>query len=536
MDPTRTITAPPDGVPTAPYRPADPGEAMQIAPAAGTDMRADAELGPLLRKRLRAVGGFLSLIHLFFAVTSGLFLVNDPHRTREMLVAYASVPLVTGAILATTAVVWSGASLNLTQLRAAELAYVGVLLAHQAFGFLWAAATLVPTAPDPGAVFSYVRVLYDLNSFVVVVGYGVMIPNTGRRCARVVGMLAIVPLAVHLLPMLAGDSIRDRGPIFLQGVVLSVLYMAAAAAIAIYGSHRIETLRRQASAARRLGQYVLREKLGGGGMGEVYRAEHALLRRPAAIKLIRPERAGDPATLARFEREVQATATLTHPNTVQVYDYGRAEDGTFYYVMEYLPGVTLDGLVARDGPLPPGRAVRLLRQLCGALREAHGIGLVHRDIKPGNVMVCDRGGVPDTVKLLDFGLVRPAVAAADERLTQEGAVFGTPAYLSPEQAGGHAEPDTRSDVYSLGALAYFLLTGRPPFADRSAVKMLAAHLYETPTPPSAHRAEVPAELDAVVLRCLEKKPGDRCQTVDELDSALAACGATGLVLQSERGP
>jgi serine/threonine-protein kinase len=223
---------------------------------------------------------------------------------------------------------------------------------------------------------------------------------------------------------------------------------------------------------------------------------------------------------------VQATATLTHPNTVQVYDYGRAEDGTFYYVMEYLPGLTLDDLVKRDGPLSPPRAVHLLRQLCGALREAHAIGLVHRDLKPGNVMVCDRGGVPDTVKLLDFGLVRPAGASGDEKLTQEGTVFGTPAYLSPEQAGGQGEPDARSDVYSLGALAYFLLIGRPPFAGRSGVTLLAAHLYETPAPPSAHRPDVPAGLEAVVLRCLAKSPGERFQSVDELDTALASCGQT----------
>jgi serine/threonine-protein kinase len=263
-------------------------------------------------------------------------------------------------------------------------------------------------------------------------------------------------------------------------------------------------------------------------MGEVYLAEHVLLRRPAAIKLIRPERAGDPKNLARFEREVKTTATLTHPNTVQIFDYGHAEDGTFYYVMEYLPGLTLDQLVKEHGPLPPARAVHVLRQLCGALREAHAAGLVHRDIKPGNVMVCQRGGLHDVVKLLDFGLVLPHGGTSDgEKLTQDGAIAGTPAYMSPEQADGHAEPDARSDIYSVGALAYFLLTGQPPFAGRSGIKMLAAHLYEKPDAMTRHCPDLPADIEAVVLRCLAKAPSDRYQDAENLESALMACESAG---------
>src|SRR5262249_3592654 len=175
------------------------------------------------------------------------------------------------------------------------------------------------------------------------------------------------------------------------------------------------------------------------------------------------------------------TATLTHPNTVQIYDYGHAADGTFYYVMEYLPGLTLEELVRQAGPLPPARAIHFLRQICGALEEAPARGLTHRDINTGNVMVCERGGVHDVAKLLDFGLVLPPMGDADgDKLTQDGAITGTPAYLSPEQAGGLEAADARSDIYSVGALAYFLLTGRPPFAGRPAVQMLAAHLYESP--------------------------------------------------------
>jgi eukaryotic-like serine/threonine-protein kinase len=262
--------------------------------------------------------------------------------------------------------------------------------------------------------------------------------------------------------------------------------------------------------------------LGAGGMGEVYLAKHALLRRPCAIKLIRPERARNLQDLRRFEREVQATATLTHPNTVQVFDYGHAEDGTFYYVMEYLPGLTLEQLVQQYGPLPPLRAVHLLRQVCAALREAHEIGLIHRDIKPSNVMVCERGGQHDTVKLLDFGLVLPPPGAPDD-LTQESTLAGTPAYMSPEQAGNQEGIDARSDVYSVGALAYFLLTGAPPFAGRSLVQVLAAHLHESPAPLTQHRLDVPPDLQAVVMRCLAKDPAERFVDAESLEAALANC-------------
>jgi serine/threonine-protein kinase len=196
--------------------------------------------------------------------------------------------------------------------------------------------------------------------------------------------------------------------------------------------------------------------------------------------------------------------------------------------MEYLPGLSLEQLVNRHGPLPPPRAVHLLRQVCGALREAHAIGLIHRDIKPSNILLCERGGCHDIAKLLDFGLVRvQAVSQDGEKLTQEGAIAGTPAYMSPEQAGGQEDLDAPSDIYSLGAVAYFLLTGQPPFAGRSSVKMLAAHLYEPAAPLSAHRSDVSVELQAVVLRCLAKNPADRFADAESLEIALAGCHTAG---------
>ncbi len=361
----------------------------------------------------------------------------------------------------------------------------------------------------------------SLSWFLIIVAYGTLIPNTGRRCAGVVGTFALMGLALAAVS-LARNGVS--GPDTFRYLLQMGIYEMLAVGIAIIGSHRLEVLRLAASEARRLGQYQLKERLGAGGMGEVYLAEHLLLRRPCAVKLIRPECAGDPWHLRRFEREVRTTATLSHPNTVQIFDYGHADDGTFYYAMEYLPGLTLEQLVERHGPLPPARAIHFLRQLCGSLREAHSVGLIHRDIKPGNVMVCVRGGVHDVAKLLDFGLVRPGHTDGDNAtMTQEGMVTGTPAYMSPEQAGGQRDLDARSDLYSLGGVAYFLLAGRAPFAGRSAVRMMAAHLYEEPAPFSQFRDDVPSELELAVFRCLAKAPSSRFADVEAFDTALANC-------------
>src|SRR5262245_33880366 len=368
--------------------------------------------------------------------------------------------------------------------------------------------------------------MVSLQWFFILTLYGTFIPNTWRRCAAVVAVLAASPLVLFIV---RGVWLRPLDPtIFRIGLLQIGFFVSLAAVIAVVACSRIEILRRQASEARKLGQYVLKEKLGEGGMGEVYLAQHVLLRRPCALKLVRPERAADSKNLRRFEREVQATAMLTHPNTVQVYDYGHAEDGTFYYVMEHLPGLTLEALVKQAGPLPPARAIHFLRQVCGALEEAHGRGLIHRDIKPGNVMICERGGVRDFAKLLDFGLVLPpAWDMRGDKLTQDGTVTGTPAYLSPEQAAGQEAVDRRSDIYSVGAMSYFLLTGLPPFSGRTGMKLIAAHLYEVPEPFSRHRPDVPADLEAVILRCLAKDPNARFPDAESLNAALSSCCAAG---------
>ncbi len=259
-------------------------------------------------------------------------------------------------------------------------------------------------------------------------------------------------------------------------------------------------------------------------MGEVYLAEHVLLKRPCAVKIIRPEQTGDLRTKQRFLREVQAAATLTHPNTIQVFDYGQASDGTLFYAMEYLAGSNLQDLIDRYGPIAPARVIFVLRQLCGALTEAHAIGLIHRDIKPSNVILCSRAGLHDVAKLLDFGLVRmTSVEARDARLTEAGFVFGTPAYMSPEQAAGAANIDRRSDIYSLGALAFFLLTGEPPFVRASTMGTLAAHLDDPVGRIRVRAGDIPEDLEKIILRCLAKRPGDRFSEATDVEAALAAC-------------
>ena len=249
--------------------------------------------------------------------------------------------------------------------------------------------------------------------------------------------------------------------------------------------------------------------------------------------MIRPEKAGDSNVLLRFEREVHASSKLSHWNNIDIYDYGRTADGTFYYVMEYLPGLNVSDLVHRFGPLPPGRVIHLLRQICDALNEAHQLGIVHRDIKPANVFAAKRGGYYDVGKLLDFGLAKPITATDDTRLTQEGMITGSPLFMSPEQASGEREPDARSDIYSVGILAYFMLTGRAPFEYDRPIKVIIAHAHEPVVPPSERVASIPLDLEAIVMRCLAKDPDDRFQTIMEMAEALDACESSGTWTQED---
>jgi serine/threonine protein kinase len=268
-------------------------------------------------------------------------------------------------------------------------------------------------------------------------------------------------------------------------------------------------MERAQKAIQNLGQYTLEEKIGEGGMGAVYRGRHAFLKRPTAVKMLDGKRV-TPDSLARFEREVQLTGRLCHPNTIAVYDYGRTADGTFYYAMEYVEGINLEDLVGKYGPLPEGRIVAILRQVCGSLTEAHGLGLVHRDVKPANVILSCRAGLADFVKVLDFGLVKAVDSDQATKLTGADVVVGTPHYLAPEAVENPDKVTAQADVYAIGAVAYYLLTGQPVFTGETVFEVCLKHVRTAPDPPSARlgRAVSPG-LEALILRCLAKKPEER---------------------------
>jgi serine/threonine protein kinase len=297
-----------------------------------------------------------------------------------------------------------------------------------------------------------------------------------------------------------------------------------AAAVGIFLSGVLRRLSVEVSEARALGAYRLVQRLGAGGMGEVWLAEHRMLARPAAVKLIAPDRSrAGRDSMRRFEREARSTANLRSPHTIQLYDFGLTEEGSFYYAMELLDGYDLETLVSRFGPVPAARAVPFLLQACDSLAEAHSLGLIHRDVKPANIYVCRYALEFDFVKLLDFGLVKSVGSAedAETNLTRVGMLAGSPHYMAPEIAAGEAMVDARSDIYSLGCVAFYLLTGRPPFDDGNVLRLLRRQIEERPGLPSEKAATpIPEELDAAILACLEKDPNRRPGSARELAEIL----------------
>lgn len=346
--------------------------------------------------------------------------------------------------------------------------------------------------------------------------YGIFMPNTWKRAAVVTVCIAFVPYVVWEMVELWHPEI---GVLAAENRAMAPIPLSLIAAlIGTFGSHIINRTRREAFQAKQLLQYRLLDRLGQGGMGEVYRAEHVLMKRPCAIKLIQPDKAADPRALDRFEKEVIATAKLSHWNTIDIYDYGRTSEGTLFYVMELLDGLNLQQLIDEVGCLPPARAIYLMTQACQALHEAHACGLIHRDVKPANLFVTRRGGYCDVLKVLDFGLVKESQVA--ERESKVGRFCGTPAFMAPEQAFRYDEVDSRADIYSLGIVMYHLLTGRLPFEATTAVEWIMAHANEPPPPLRSIRPEISLALEGVVMRCLQKQPGDRYATALELHDAL----------------
>jgi serine/threonine-protein kinase len=360
----------------------------------------------------------------------------------------------------------------------------------------------------------------------IVIMFPLIMPGPPRRMTlAAIAAGAMSPLALLILDVTGRVKVED-GDGYAPAVVGSIF----AVAFAHLGSRVIYGLGREVAKARAMGSYQLEERLGEGGMGEVWRAKHRLLARTAAIKLIRPTLAGSigggvsEQARQRFEREAQAIARLRSPHTVDLFDFGTADDGSFYYAMELLEGFDTDALVRRFGPIPAERAVYLLQQVCHSLSEAESCGLVHRDVKPSNIFLCRYGEDYDFVKVLDFGIVKASHEGPDRQtaLTGENTIHGTPAFMSPEQALGNARIDGRADIYSVGCVAYWLLTGQLVFPADTPTAMLMKHIQTTPQPPSSRtELSIPPLMDRVVLSCLAKDPADRPQSAKELSRRLA---------------
>jgi len=357
--------------------------------------------------------------------------------------------------------------------------------------------------------------------------FTVVIPTRPVKAALVtLASVMSVPVVIGFMVLTERTTFRPDAEMFFFWIVLPYLLVAI---MAYVGARVVYTLGKAVTEARELGSYRLVERLGHGGMGEVWRAKHRLLVRPAAIKLIRAaDGAGTVAqqeAIRRFEREAQVTAGLSSPHTVQLFDFGVADDGSFYYVMELLNGVDLERLVQRYGPVPAERAVYLLRQACHSLAEAESYGLVHRDIKPSNLFVCRYGGEYDFVKVLDFGIAKAAtdmMQTGAMGITQDNILQGTPAYIAPEQVMNGSNVDGRADIYSTGCVAYFLLTGKTVFTGDTPMAVVVQHAHSQPTAPSeSSELPIPPALDRLILDCLAKSPADRPQSARELSHRLA---------------
>ncbi len=482
-----------------------------------------ASLRELLRNRLRMASTLLLIgftLWLIRSIVVEIFSSSMPGEVflqqKESVVIWVSHFIIILLLGGVTALLFSPKNLQLRHLRFLELAIFGL----SAIFFKWSQycaisnMTLEELANKADAFPAQTVVPW----LILIQLYGIFIPNRLKRAIIVISIATIIPIASSIAIGFEHQSIYDV--LYSGGLSAIVLWLSLGAVAAIYGSYRLGHLRRENFAAKQIGAYNLKEKIGSGGMGDVYLAEHHLLKRPCAIKLIKTDLVSEGKAISRFESEVQATAQLTHPNTIAIYDYGHTEEGVFYYAMEYLPGLTLQEIVDSYGPLPPDRLVHLLVQVCGALHEAHSFGMIHRDIKPGNIIAAERGGIQDVAKLLDFGLVKSIHAKVDDAENSlDGAVVGSPHYAAPEVTLGEM-PDERTDIYSLGATAFFLLTGQPLFPGNKPIKVLFAHVNEPPPSLRALNSEIPEDLEAVIFKAIAKEPKDRYQTISEFATAL----------------
>jgi serine/threonine-protein kinase len=491
-------------------------EPISLTTFRGTvDPRASEEVRAFLQQRLALLGQItFALSALFLLGSWGSTLVLDgPSALFAELASPRRVLNGAGALV--SLLVWLAARTGRRN--------PGQLLALDLLGTVAAAVpyTLMSVLGQSGMTGVFLTALVML---LVLQTRALMVPSDATRTLWISITAAVLSLGITVAAHLAGWAPQRAGDPDLPHLVSNqAMWLAVVVAVSTVASRVLFGLRQEVREARQLGQYTLVEKLGEGGMGEVYRARHALLRRPTAVKLLPPEKSSEGAR-ARFEREVQLTASLVHPNTVTIFDYGHTPGGVFYYVMEYLEGGDLEEVVAAAGPLPPARVVHILAQVAAGLAEAHEIGLIHRDVKPANIFLLGKGPVADVAKLLDFGLVRELDRGSTSGLTRTDTVMGTPLYLAPEAVTDPDRVDARTDLYALGAVGYFLLTGEHVFVGRTVVEICSHHLHTEPVPPSERLgATIPEILEEIILRCLAKDPAERPQTASALRELLLGC-------------
>ena len=496
-----------------PAAPASDGERISSFPA---------DLFEQARGRLRLLAGFFICAFMFDVLVFVGVAVVVRELPRDAVRAVTIQGVFLGAALMSAGVWWAAKS---PRISAARIHTVG-LVYEVIICFISSTATYWQYYQDTG--------LITMLTWVpaIVIMFPLIMPGPPRRMlAAAITSAGMGPFGLLVLQLTGKVDVGDG-----SGYVPAAAGSIFAVVFAYMGARVIYGLGREVAAARALGSYQLEEKLGEGGMGEVWRATHRLLARPAAIKLIRPSLAGSATTgvseeaRQRFEREAKVIASLRSPHTVNLFDFGVSNDGAFYYAMELLDGLDADSLIRRFGPVPAERAVYLLRQVCHSLTEAESRGLIHRDIKPSNIFVCRYGEDYDFVKVLDFGIVktRHDATGLGQALTRETVIHGTPAFMAPEQALGGDQLDGRADIYAVGCVAYWLLTGHLVFTADTPSALLLQHI-QTPAPAPSIRTElpIPATLDRIVLSCLAKSPDDRPQSARELSRLLDEVDGVG---------
>jgi serine/threonine-protein kinase len=473
---------------------------------------------PHLRWRLGIVAGFLSLFHLVFAVVK----MTGPTSVVASSTDAPAWSLLLRAVVAGLLFAFLQSPVRLTR---RHLRFLDVsLFAFEMMVMLAAQYLSAIDLIDRRDLVDAVAVQKNgvIRTLVLMICCGVFVPRSPAMTARIVVTMAASLILCHGLVLHHADTADiDMDDLANHQIVMvNALFLIMGVALSTLAAWVLRGRGADHDGADRVGPYRLLRKLDAGGAGDVYLAEHEVLRRPCALKLVR---SGDQEAVARFDREVRAAASLAHPNTVAIFDFGHTDDGTPYCAMEYLPGLCVADLVHASGPMPASRAVYLGRQVCGALAEAHRLGLVHRDLSPANVFVSVLGGRCDVAKVLDFGAVGGGAAGVGHDPAGDGSVAGTPEYIAPEQAVAGRAIDGRADIYGLGALLHFLVTGVAPFERDTPADVLRAHLSEPVAPLRERAADIPADLEAVIMRCLAKRPEDRYADVRAVADALGAC-------------